>query len=129
MTGFTSTREGFERAMALCLTGPQETARQDAEKMVTPDFYQIINDRRIDYETYVAHLAEWRGKTSDYKPKIEEFLRDGDLLAARLVGTIKVEGVDCKFESFLFAKVAESDGRMTSLIERSIWGPIHESST
>lgn len=53
----------------------------------------------------------------------EEFLRDGDQLAARMTGVIKVDGVDTEFESFMFAKIESSSGKMEYLIERSVWGP------
>ena len=53
----------------------------------------------------------------------EEFLRDGDQLAARMTGTIKVDGADTTFESFMFAKVDKESGRMEWLIERAVWGP------
>lgn len=52
----------------------------------------------------------------------DEFLRDGDQLAARMTGTIKVDGADTFFESFLFAKVDKETGKMYHLIERAIWG-------
>ena len=54
----------------------------------------------------------------------EEFLRDGDQLAVRMTGTIKVSGTDTKFESFMFAKIDKESGRMEWLIERSVWGPV-----
>lgn len=54
----------------------------------------------------------------------EKFLRDGDQLAARKTGTIKVDGTDTSFESFMFAKVDKESGRMEWLIERSVWGPM-----
>lgn len=50
------------------------------------------------------------------------FLRDGDMLAARMVGTIKVDGTETEFESSMFAKL-DSGGRMEWLKERSVWGP------
>jgi hypothetical protein len=53
-----------------------------------------------------------------------EFLRDGDQLAARMTGTIKVDGTDTFFESFMFAKVEEKSGKMEWLIERSVWGAV-----
>jgi hypothetical protein len=53
-----------------------------------------------------------------------EFLRDGDQLAARMTGTIKVDAVDTEFESFMFAKVDKESGKMEWLIERSVWGPV-----
>lgn len=55
--------------------------------------------------------------------KRHEFLRDGDQLAARMTGTIKVDGADTDFESFMFAKVDKESGKLEYLIERSVWGP------
>lgn len=55
-------------------------------------------------------------------PTSQDFLRDGDMLAARMIGTIKVDGTDTEFESFMFAKL-DSSGRMEWLKERSVWGP------
>lgn len=52
-----------------------------------------------------------------------EFLRDGDQLAARMTGTIKVSGAETEFESFLFGKVDKDSGKLEWLIERAIWGP------
>ncbi len=40
-----------------------------------------------------------------------------------MTGTIKVDGVDTYFESFMFAKVEKESGKMEWLIERSVWGP------
>lgn len=54
----------------------------------------------------------------------DEFLRDGDQLAARMTGTIKVDGVDNFFESFMFAKVDKATGKLEHLTERSVWGQV-----
>jgi hypothetical protein len=54
----------------------------------------------------------------------EEFLRDGDQLAARMTGTIKVEGTDTFFENFMFAKVDKESGKLVHLTERSVWGAV-----
>ncbi len=53
-----------------------------------------------------------------------EFLRDDDQLAARMTGTIKVDGVNTEFESFMFAELDNENGKMKWLIERSVWGPV-----
>jgi hypothetical protein len=53
-----------------------------------------------------------------------EFLRDGDQIAARMTGTIKVEGVDNFYESFMFGKVDKASGKLEYLIERSVWGQV-----
>lgn len=52
------------------------------------------------------------------------FLRDGDRLAAHMTGTIKVDGADTAFESFIFAQVEKESGRLEWMIERSVWGPV-----
>lgn len=41
-----------------------------------------------------------------------------------MTGTIKVDGVDTFFESFMFAKIEKTSGKMEYLIERSVWGPV-----
>lgn len=50
----------------------------------------------------------------------EQFLRDGDQLAARLTGTITMGGNDIKFESFIIAEVDKESGKMLWLIERGV---------
>lgn len=40
-----------------------------------------------------------------------------------MIGTIKVDGADTEFESFMFAETEKASGKMLWLIERSIWGP------
>lgn len=56
-------------------------------------------------------------------PRRNQFLRDGNSLAAHMTGTIEVEGVATFFESFIFAQVEEKSGKMEWMTERSIWGP------
>ncbi|KAK8075427.1 hypothetical protein PG997_010090 [Apiospora hydei] len=126
MSEYTSTREGFQRAMEWSLTGRSEDTAQYVEDTTLPTFYQVMNGKRIAYDDYVKGIAEWRGKISEYKPVVHEFLRDGDQLAARMTGTIKVEGAATDFESFMFAKVDKETGKLEWLVERSVWGPAGE---
>ncbi|KAI9148717.1 hypothetical protein HJFPF1_10758 [Paramyrothecium foliicola] len=123
MAEYTSSREGFQRAMKEALTGPPEDAVKYAEKTAKPTFYHLFNGQKLHWDVYIKGVADWRSKISDYKPTVHEFLRDGDQLAAHMDGTIKVDGADTYFESFLFAKVDEASGKMEYLIERSVWGP------
>jgi hypothetical protein len=125
MADYTTTHSGFQKVMEWCLTGPPSEAKAYAEGTVTPSFYHVMNDARLDYDAYIADIAEWRSKVSDYKPVVQEFLRGGDMLAARMNRTIKVEGVTMKFESFMFAKI-EVDGRLGWLVERAVWGKVVE---
>jgi hypothetical protein len=46
-----------------------------------------------------------------------------------MTGTIKLDGVDTDFESFVFAKVDKASKKMEWLIKRSIWGLIGGGST
>ncbi|KAI1210334.1 uncharacterized protein F4807DRAFT_422929 [Annulohypoxylon truncatum] len=124
MAEFTSTREGFQRAMELSLKGSPDEAKSYAESTTLPTFYHVMNGHRLEFDVYVKGIVEWRGKVSDYKPVVHEFLRDGDQLAARMTGSIKVGGTDTEFESFMFGKVDKATGKMEWLIERSVWGPV-----
>jgi hypothetical protein len=54
----------------------------------------------------------------------DEFLRDGDRLAAHMNGTMDVDGAKVQFESFMIGKVEEGTGKLAWLIERAVWGPV-----
>ncbi|KAI0966503.1 hypothetical protein F4678DRAFT_466334 [Xylaria arbuscula] len=124
MSEYTSTIEGFQRAMEWSLTGPPEKAIEYAEATATPTFHQVINGKHLDFNTYVKGIAEWRGKVSEYKPVVDEFLRDGDRLAAHMTGTIKVNDEATAFETFIFAQVEKETGKLEWINERSVWGPV-----
>jgi hypothetical protein len=145
MSDYTSTQAGFQRAMEWALTGPPDETKQYVEATVLPTFYHIMNGAKLEYDAYVKGIEEWRAKISDYKPKVlvkvflfltralsaveadttssTEFLRDGDQLAAHMSGTIKIEGADFVFESFMFATVDTKTGKLAVLTERAIWEP------
>ncbi|KAM7189136.1 hypothetical protein V8F33_010257 [Rhypophila sp. PSN 637] len=124
MAEYTSTTEGFQRAMKWSLTGPPNEAKDYVEATVMPTFYHVMNSQKLSYDTYIKGIEEWRGKTSDYEPQVHEFLRDGDKLAGRMTGTITIEGSATFFESFMFGKVDSETGKLEWLVERSVWGPI-----
>lgn len=68
MSEYTSSIEGFQRAMSWSLTGPPEEAKSYVEGLSTPTFYTIFNGHRQEYDAYVKGIEEWRSKISDYKP-------------------------------------------------------------
>jgi hypothetical protein len=70
MSEYTSTIEGYQRAMNLALTGPPEKAKEYVEATSAPTFYHIVNGQRVSYDTYVKGLEEWRGKISHYEPVV-----------------------------------------------------------
>ena len=70
MSEYTSTRDGFQRAMKWSLTGPPEEAKKYAEGTSMPTFYHVMNGKRIEFDEYVKGIAEWRGKISDYNPVV-----------------------------------------------------------
>ncbi|KAF2966131.1 hypothetical protein GQX73_g7451 [Xylaria multiplex] len=124
MSEYTSTLEGFQRAMEWSLTGPPEESHCYAETTSMPTFYHVMNGQRSSFDVYVKGIEEWRGKVNDYKPMVDGFLRDGNQLAAHMTGTIKVDGTDTAFESFMFGQVDKESGKLEWLIERSVWGPV-----
>ncbi|KAF7922218.1 hypothetical protein BELL_0316g00050 [Botrytis elliptica] len=123
MAEYTSTIEGFQRAMEESLFGPPAEAKTYAEATALPTFYHVMNGQKSDVENWVKGIEMWRGKISAYKPVVDQFLRDGDNLAAHMKGTIQVDGEDTEFESFMFGKVDKQSGKLAWLQERSIWGP------
>jgi hypothetical protein len=70
MSEYTSTREGFQRAIEWSLTGSPVEARAYVEATTLPKFYHIMNGQRLDYDAYIKGIEEWRAKISDYKPKM-----------------------------------------------------------
>ncbi|KAF7929940.1 uncharacterized protein EAE97_009537 [Botrytis byssoidea] len=123
MAEYTSSIEGFQRAMEQSLIGPPAEAKTYAEATASPTFHHVMNGQKSDVENWVKGIEMWRGKISAYKPVVDQFLRDGDNLAAHMTGTIKVDGEDTEFESFMFGKVDKQSGKLAWLQERSIWGP------
>lgn len=70
MSEYTSTIEGFQRAMQWSLTGPPEETAKYVEATATPGFYHLVNGTRISYDAYVKGIEEWRGKVSHYEPVV-----------------------------------------------------------
>lgn len=70
MSEYTSTIEGFQRAMKWSLTGPPQEAKAYVEALSTPTFYHIMNGQRLSYDVYLKGIEEWRGKISDYVPVV-----------------------------------------------------------
>lgn len=70
MSEYTSTLEGFQRAMKWSLTGPPEDSKLYAEATVTPTFYHVMNGQHLANDTYIKGIEEWRAKISDYKPVV-----------------------------------------------------------
>jgi len=72
MAEYTSTLSGFQKAMLWSLTGPatEESVQAYADATCAPGFYHIMNGNRIELEDWKKGIAEWRGKTSDYKAEV-----------------------------------------------------------
>lgn len=70
MSEYTSTIEGYQRAMKWALTGPPHEAKAYVEGTSAPTFYHIMNGQRAGYDSYVKNMEEWRSKVSDYKPVV-----------------------------------------------------------
>ncbi|KAH9906366.1 hypothetical protein F4778DRAFT_725572 [Xylariomycetidae sp. FL2044] len=125
MSEYTSTQEGFQRAMESSLDGPPEEAKLYYKSIATPSFYQIVNGKRRDYDACVKHIEGRRAEVRHFKPVVDVFLRDGDYLAAHMTGTVKlVERAEIAFESFIFAKVDQETGKMEWMKEQAVWGSV-----
>lgn len=70
MAEYTSTIEGFQRAMEWSLTGPSAEAKIYAEATALPTFYHVMNGQKLDVENFVKGIEEWRGKISAYVPVV-----------------------------------------------------------
>jgi hypothetical protein len=70
MSQYTSTLEGFQRAMEWSLTGLAEESTAYAEATTLPTFYHVMNGVKLEYDAYIGGIAEWRAKISEYKPKV-----------------------------------------------------------
>jgi vacuolar-type H+-ATPase subunit C/Vma6 len=72
MSKYTSTIEGFQKLVQWSLDGPatDEDVKAYVESTSTSTFYQVINGKRTEYDDYVKHIKEWRGKASDYKVEV-----------------------------------------------------------
>ena len=73
--------------------------------------------------------VEGKGRERKGKGKLmcaysEEFLRDGDQLAARMTGVLQLDGVETFYECFFFAQVDAESGKLASLTERAVWGEV-----
>ena len=70
MSEFTSTREGFQRAMERSLKGSPEETKAYVESILLPNFHHIMNYNRLDYDAYVDNIIDWRRKVTEYTPVV-----------------------------------------------------------
>ena len=68
MSEYTSTHEGFQRAMERSLTGRPEEAEEYVTSIALPTFYQITDGRRRSYGDWVQHIAKRRAQVSKFQP-------------------------------------------------------------
>jgi hypothetical protein len=70
MTEYTSTREGFERAMKWSLTGPPEETYKYTEAMLEPSYTHTFNGKKQNYAEAQKMIEEMRPKAAKYDPKV-----------------------------------------------------------
>ena len=63
MTEYTSSIEGFQRAMQWSLDGPPEGAKAFTDALYSPDFVHHINGVKSSYDEHVKGIAEWRSQS------------------------------------------------------------------
>jgi hypothetical protein len=70
MSEYTSTIEGFQKAMQWSLSGPPEGTKEYVEATTLPTFYHTMNGQKLEMDVYIKGIEEWRSKVSEYKPKV-----------------------------------------------------------
>lgn len=68
MAEYTSTKEGFQRAMEESLGGTPENAHEYAEATSMPGFYHLFNGNKLEWDAFIGGLKMWRGKIAEYNP-------------------------------------------------------------
>ena len=75
MSEYTSTKEGFQKAMEISLNGKPEDAQKYTDATSTETFYHLFNGKREDREHFTRGVAEWRGKITDYVPVVSVLIK------------------------------------------------------
>ena len=91
---------------------------------MTPAFEPSLREGKVGQVS--SSRASIRASLLDTHPSTmlrDQFLREGNRPAAHMTDTMEVEGIKTLFESFMFAEVGESSGKLKWMNERSIWGP------
>lgn len=68
MSEYTSTREGFQHAMKISLTGPPEETDAYVQATTVTGFYHVMNGQRFEDDSYLQHIKDWRARSTEYKP-------------------------------------------------------------
>lgn len=72
MSEYTSSIEGFQKAMEWTLNGPatSEDVQAYVNSTTAPGFYQVLNNKRFERDEHSAHIKEMREKVDGFKPKV-----------------------------------------------------------
>jgi ketosteroid isomerase-like protein len=65
------------------LFGEPDDAKEVIDRHVSPDYVQIINGSRLEYDEFVAHIRHLRTTLSSGTIKVLEAAQDGDIIADR----------------------------------------------
>ncbi len=60
MSEYTSSREGFQRAMTLSMTGKPEDMQSFADALTEPSFYHLLNGERVERAAWCEKLVQMR---------------------------------------------------------------------
>lgn len=70
MAEYTSTAEGFRRAMEWSCEGPAEEVERFAEAVLSPHFCHIFLNKRYDLEAFKSQLVKGRALWSEFKLEV-----------------------------------------------------------
>jgi hypothetical protein len=122
LTSPTSSKSAFQAAMLGSVVGDPAQAETWVRSVATPSYQHIINGTVRDFAGFVEHIRQMRENVVEFEFKVHEFLRDGDQIAVRSTGRMKMKpaagGIDFGFEAMIFVGVGD-DERMSWLKEVS----------
>lgn len=113
-------KEAFERVLNNLFAGDPSDAASTVAKYFHADFTNTANGQSSTYDEFVKHVAHLRSMMESLDIKVQEFLRDGNMISDRHIATAWAKGADKAkvFEVFLIGEL-DGSGRMKSVKENT----------
>lgn len=100
----------------VCFGDPDE-AEAAIRKNFSPEYVQVTNGDRLEYNDFVAHIRHLRGLIASGTVEVQEAIRDGDVVADRhTMRATKIDGSEVVGDCYAFTQYAE-DGRVLRVNE------------
>lgn len=99
--------------------GDPDDAKEVIDRHISPDYVQIMNGSRLEYDDVVAHVRHIRATLASGTIEVHEAVQDGDVIADRHTMTATyVSGKKFAGSVYAFAQLG-SDGRIIRVNEIS----------